>query len=74
VQHKLFAASKKPKSKARPLPWEKLGCQVQAFSHFVSLAFSMNLVGGNLPFITAHLPHLASTLIAGDWGALQRLQ
>jgi hypothetical protein len=47
---------------------------VQTFSHFVSFAFSMNFVGGNLPLITAHAPHLASTLIAGDSGALQRLQ
>jgi len=74
VQHKLVAASKKSKSKARPLPWEKLGCQVQAFSHFVSLAFSMNLVGGNLPLMTEHGPHRASTLMAAECGALQRLQ
>jgi hypothetical protein len=34
----------------------------------------MNFVGGSLPLITAHVPHLASTLIAGELGALQRLQ
>jgi hypothetical protein len=47
---------------------------VQTFSHFVSFAFSMNFVGGSLPLLTTHAPHLASTLIAGEWGAVQRLQ
>jgi len=47
---------------------------VQTFSHFVSFDFSMNFVGGSFPLMTAHVPHLASTLIAGEWGAVQRLQ
>jgi hypothetical protein len=66
VQHKLVAPAKKSDSKARPLEREKLGCKVQTFSHLVSFAFSMNFVGGSLPLITAHVPHLASTLIAGE--------
>jgi hypothetical protein len=74
VQHKLVAPAKKSDSKARPLTREKLGCQVQAFSHFVSFSFSTNFVGGNLPLMTAHPPHLASTLMAGACGALHFLQ
>jgi hypothetical protein len=31
-------------------------------------------VGGNFPLMTAHVPHLAITLIVGECGALQRLQ
>jgi len=74
VQYKFVATGEKANSKARPLAREKLGCQVQAFSHLISFAFSTNFVGGNFPLMTAHPPHLASTLMAGACGALHFLQ
>jgi len=74
VQHKLIATGKKANSKAWPLARQKFGCCVQTFSHFVSFAFLMNFVGGSFPLMTAHPPHLASTLMAGVRGALHCLQ
>jgi hypothetical protein len=36
--------------------------------------FATNFVGGNFPLMTAHPPHLASTLMDGACGALHCLQ
>jgi hypothetical protein len=37
-------------------------------------SFATNFVGGSFPLMTAHVPHLASTLMDGAYGALQLLQ